>query len=232
VTGSNAAAVSALDRELAAAGLNLRGCLAAARYDALVPAAWSSQALLPAAKTALVLAAGGRGFFAAFAASPEADRGDDPLDAFTFRVVSAAAEAVDGRAVFAFEQRGGLFADFVELARAAGLGAGSRLGLLLHPVYGPWMSIRAIVLTRLDLPPSPALVDFEPCPSCAAPCARACPGGAPRAEGFDVPACIATRRITPGCGNRCEARRACVVGPEHRYAEGAEAHHMRSLPGP
>lgn len=225
------AAIAKFERELRAAGLNLPACLAAARYDALVPSAWSSQRLMPAARSVFVLAAGGRDFFGAFSASAEAAGTDDPLDAFTHRVVTAAAEAVDGRALFAFEQRGGEFADFVALGREAGLGADSRLGLLLHPVYGPWMSIRAAVLTRLEAPASPARVDFDPCPNCSAPCSAACPGAAPRPTGFDIPSCLETRKITPGCGNRCDARRACVVGPEHCYLDAAEAHHMRSLPG-
>jgi hypothetical protein len=229
VTGSPAAAC---DRVLDAAGLNVRGCLAVARYDALVPAEWASNALAPEAKSVLVLAAGGRAFFGAFAASPEATREADPIDAFTTRVVRAAATAIDGHAAFAFERRGGGFADFVALARAAGLGAPSRLGLLLHPVYGPWMSIRAVVLTPWDLAPTAVPVDFDPCPGCAAPCLTACPGDAPRPEGFDVDRCAATRRIAPGCRNRCDARRACVVGPEHRYSDAAESHHMGSLPRP
>jgi len=224
-------AIAAFEGELRSAGLNLPARLTAVDYDALVPPAWSSRALLPDAVSAFVLAAGGRDFFTAFAASAEAAKADDPVDAFTRRVVSAAAEAVDGHPLFAFERRGGEFADFVRLGRAAGLGAPSRLGLLLHPIYGPWMSIRAVVLTRLPAPPGPESADFDPCTRCAAPCEAACPGAAPGPAGFDVPGCVATRRVTPGCRERCDARRACVVGPEHRYLDAGEAHHMRSLPG-
>lgn len=223
------AALGAAAAELSAAGLNLRGCLSIERYDALVPAAWRARKLLPAARSALVLAAGGRALFEAFGASPEAGRARDPLDAYTRRVAEAAAEAVAGRAVFAFERRARSFADFVALARAAGLGAPSRLGLLLHPEFGPWMSIRAVLLTPLALPAGEPLADFDPCPGCAAPCARACRGGAFDGGPFDVARCAATRSQEPACRLRCDARRTCVIGPQHGYVEAAEAHHMRAL---
>lgn len=219
--------------ELGAAGLNLLGCLSRSRYDALVPSGWQAERLLPAARSVLVVASGGRALFAAFRTSPEARRERDPLDAYTRRVVAAAAEGLAGpwRALFAFERRGGCFADFVALGRAAGLGAGSRLGLLLHPVYGPWLSIRALVLTPRELPETPPLADFAPCRGCPAPCAAACPGGAVAPAGFDVDTCSATRRREPACLTRCAARRACILGPQHAYAPGAEAHHMRALAG-
>jgi hypothetical protein len=231
VSGSAETVFGAAESELAAAGLNLHGRLAVARYDACVPPAWRASALAPAARTAVVVAAGGRALFAAFAAAPEAQRPVDPLDAYTRRVVEAAARRIDAHAVFAWERFGGVTADFVALGRAAGLGAASRLGLLLHPVYGPWMSLRAVLLTPLRLSDTPPPGDFDPCPGCAAPCAEACPGAAPTPDGFDVARCAATRRERPACRDRCDARRACVIGPEHAYAAAAEAHHMRSLGG-
>ena len=225
-------ALTAVTPVLAAAGLNLRGCLRVERYDALVPPAWRAQSLLPPARSALVLAAGGRGFFEAFRASPEARFFSDPLDAYTRRQAEAVADRLAGRALFAFERMDGSYADFVALGRAGGLGAPSRLGLLLHPEYGPWMSIRAVVLTRCELAETHPLSSFDPCRGCAAPCARACRGQAFAGEGFDVARCAATRRREAGCRRRCDARRACIIGTGNRYAEAAEAHHMGELPGP
>ncbi len=216
---------------LQAEGLNLLGCLGRARYDALVPRAWQAAQVLPAARSVLVVASGGRALFEAFRAAPESRLARDPLDAYTRRVVEAAAErlARPTRALFAFERRGGAFADFVALGRAAGLGSPSRLGLLLHPVYGPWLSIRALLLTARELPETPERAGFDPCRGCPAPCADACPGRAVGPARFDANACAATRRREPGCRARCAARRACVVGPEHAYAPAAEAHHMLAL---
>ena len=66
-------------------------------------------------------------------------------------------------------------------------------------------------------------LDF--CLGCVA-CTSACPVGAPKASGFDRVACRSNRETQPRCRTRCDARRACVVGPEHAYDEQGEAHHM------
>jgi hypothetical protein len=217
--------------------MNVRGVLDAARWDALVPPAWQTRALLPGARSAWLLASGGRALFEALRRAPESALACDPLDAYTRRVAQETAATLreaGGRALplLACERRDGVFADFVALGRAAGLGAPSRLGLLLHPEYGPWLSIRAVVLTDLALEATPERVGFDPCAGCPAPCRTACPSGAPgvpqRALRFDVDACRRGRAQQAGCRLRCAARHACVLGGEHAYAAEAEAHHMRS----
>ena len=223
------------DTEVAldAAGLNLRGALSAARYDALVPGAWRTAALLPDARTALVVGSGGRALWTALRAAPEFAAGSDPVDTYTARVVGALARDLSGAGhpscgLYPLEQRGGAWADFVTLAREAGLGASSRLGMLIHPIYGPWLSIRAVLLTAAECPRGAPIGGFDPCSECAAPCAEACPGGAVWPEGISARLCYETQRTEPACALRCNARRACVVGPEHAYAVEAEAHHMGS----
>jgi len=173
-----------------------------------VPDAWRSGALCPGARIAIVVASGGRSLWDAFARAPEFASAVDPLDAYTRRVVEAAAAELEpeNAALFAFEQRGGAYADFVELGRLAGLGAPSRLRLLLHPLYGPWLSLRAIVLTRREWQTGPgAPLAYDPCRDCPAPCEVAGPDFTAR-------------------------RRACVVGPEHTYAEAALEHHRHHAP--
>jgi epoxyqueuosine reductase QueG len=179
-----------------------------------------------------VVGSGGRALWDAFERAPEVALASDPLDAYTRRVTEAAARELapaHAHALFSFEQRAGVYADFVALGRLAGLGAPSRLGLLLHPVYGPWVSLRAVVLTTASwVPDSPQLQGqpFDPCRDCPAPCAAICPGAAVAASGFDVARCGATRAALPDCRSSCASRRACVVGPEHAYSEAALAHHM------
>ncbi len=226
---------------LDAAGFNLVGSLTIPRYDSLVSEAWRGAWKGAPARSALVVASGGRALFSAFAASPESTLPGDPLDAYTRRVVDRAADRLGGaaRAIYAFEKRGGVYADFVALAEASGLGAPSRLGLLLHPKFGPWLSIRAILFAETEFPETPPRSDFAPCTGCPAPCATACHGRAVSAgsAAFDVSACRVTRASHAfqggpdrPCALRCDARRACVVGPDHAYTPTAEAHHMRSTP--
>jgi hypothetical protein len=218
---------------LAEAGLNLHGVLDPTDYDALVPPAWRSAATLDGARSVLVLASGGRAIFERFRASAEADLPNDPLDAFTRRVVEAAALRIahagaGARPLFYYERHGGGFADFVALGRACGLGVESRLRILLHPRFGPWLAIRAVLLTDRVIEPTPPFRDFAPCEGCPAPCAGACRGSALAQGSLATSLCLETRRRDPACELRCDARRACVVGPEHAYARDAEAHHMRA----
>jgi epoxyqueuosine reductase QueG len=128
------------------------------------------------------------------------------------------------------DTRDGQHVDLIALARGAGLGAASRLGLLLHPEYGPWLSLRALVLTEKPPPESPPRRDFSPCEGCSAPCTDACPVDAPRAlpAGFDISACTNRRALGGSCQLHCAARRACIFGSEHAYDLDTEERHMRA----
>jgi len=224
-------ALCGLQRALAPAGLTRLGVLAAADYDARVPAAWSTARCLPGARSAVVLAGTGRDLERALAAAAQPLDAEHPVDRFTRRAVLGALSALEppgiARAAFYWERRGGRFADFVALARAAGLGTPGRLGLLMHPEAGPWLAIRAVVLTRVCLAPTPPPAPFDPCRDCPAPCARACPAGALASGRLDPRGC-GVHRGRGGCAERCDARRACPQGAEHAPGAGLEALHMRA----
>ena len=228
-----------LPEELGRAGFNAFGVLTAERYDVLVPAAWRCEALLPRAVSALVLATGGPACFGAFeraraSGDPRFESGaSDPLDAFVReRLGQAAAQwsaaGFETRCLAPGERRGEppAFADFVALGRACGLGTPSRLGLLLHPQFGPWMAIRGLMLATRPLSPSSPIEGGGPCQGCPAPCTAACPVAAPGASGFDALRCRSEQSRGGACRSRCAARHACIVGQEHAYSADAEAHHM------
>lgn len=227
-----------LDRSLDASGLNLAAVLSRERYDAIVPAAWQSRALLPGAVSVFVICSGGASFhWAARRARPVSQH---PLDDFCEALVRRAASGLEGagyatRAVFYWQRRGandlesGQFADFVGLARAAGLGATSQLGLLLHARFGPWFAIRALLLSECPAPESARTDDaFDPCPSCSAPCIAACRGRAVSREKFSSERCAQTRKESAECAQRCDARLACPLGADYRYDRHALSHHMTS----
>ncbi len=220
-----------LSPELEHRGFDVAGALLVETYDAMVPDAWRSVRLLPGARRVWLLGCGGRAFGDALRRSTRHLAQADPVQSYS---ESAVAEEVarqsragrGARAAFAWEQRGGRFADFLALGRRAGLGVSSRLGLLLHPVYGPWWALRAIVLTETEGPLTGALDGFDPCGDCPAPCSAACPARAPGPAGFDVGACARHRAGTGGCAERCDARRACPVGADHAYARDLERRHQ------
>lgn len=187
-----------------------------------MPPAWRHERTWVPARSALLLASPGDRHFERFRAW-----GGPSLDEYTRGLAVALAHELGGRAFLYCDAQDGAFADFVALGEAAGLGARSRLGLLLHPVWGPWWALRALLLVPEPLPATGPLAGFEPCTGCPAPCTAACPVAAPGPGGFDVGACGAHRR-TGACASACDARRACPVGAEHAYGPAAEAWHQRA----
>jgi hypothetical protein len=187
----------------------------------------------PGARAVLVVGSGGRLLWERFRAAPEGqgqlDPDGDPLDTYTARLLAEAAALAGHGARWGLysEQREGAFAPLGRLAQLAGLGAPSRLGLLVHPRYGPWLALRGLLYLPHRVEPARP-EPFDPCNGCPAPCTVACRGGAVGPAGLDLAACLATRRALPACAHDCDARLACVVGREHAYTVEQRAHHARA----
>jgi hypothetical protein len=213
---------------LADAGLTLTGTLPIAEYDALVPPPWHSARLALGASAALVVGNAGRRLWERFVASPERALTRDPLDAYTRRVLAESARLSNPPATIGFyaDRRDGVYLPLVALARRAGFGSPGRVGVLIHPVYGPWIGIRAVVLLTENAPFHEP-VPYAPCDGCPAPCERACHGAVVGVSGVDVAACYQVRLTHPACASACDARSACIVGPEHAYSAEQTAHHSR-----
>ena len=208
---------------LAAGGFTLDAPLTAGDYDALVPEPWRCASVFPGTRNVLVVANAGRTLWPLFLASPESRLEHDPLDGYTRRVFAEASGDDAGFALY-MDRRDEHYLPLVPLAQRAGLGTPGRVGVLLHPVYGPWMSLRGVVFTSECIEP-PAVESFDPCTGCPAPCQSACHGRVIAKDGVDVDGCYRTRLTNPECALRCDARRACVVGPEHAFSPEQEAHH-------
>ena len=190
----------------------------------------SLAALLPGARSGLVIGDGGPEFFARFRA-----RGDstlpDPLDAYTRAVVPAALERALGPRAAPFAVRFPFSSEppllpMQSLGRAAGLPPPGPLALQIHPRFGPWWAYRAFAVLALDLPEETGLP--SPCAGCPAPCVPACPGGAVDPAGFHLDRCSTRRRADPACHESCAARLSCPVGQAERYPEAQLAFHMRA----
>jgi epoxyqueuosine reductase len=193
----------------------------------------SLAALLPGAAAGLVIADGGPTFYQRFRARAGAagDQADDPLDRHTTVVVPAAiARALAGGpddvpfvVTYPFlATRPPL--PIQRLGEAAGLPPAGPLGLQVHPGFGPWWAYRAFAVFAAPLPAEPPLPPV--CPGCPAPCIGACRDDAVTAGGLAVGRCAAHRAADPGCHFTCDARVACIAGPEHRYPEHQLRFHM------
>ena len=228
-------------RDLAAPyGFNLAAAMPASRYAATGEAAAASvRAIHPRARSLIVLGNGGGGLWRALGAHATAHPGwwqrQHPLDDFTREVVermllpALTGGGFEAAAAFPFLDVPVSF-NFVELARLAGLGGPSILGMLVHPTYGPWIAFRAVILLDADLDEPGAAAGFDPCPRCVVrSCIPACPVGAvSSATRWDADRCVTHRvEVEADCAPRCHARVGCVVGPEHRYPDDELAHHQQ-----
>jgi hypothetical protein len=232
---SNRGILDELGAVLSPYGLDLIGAASVERYDASVPAAHALRRMAPDAVTAIVIGNGGGAFWEAYRrfcqAHAEHERLADPLDAFTRIVIDDAAAQIGmkspARVVYPFEFSKAPVS-FMQLAECAGLGRRSLVGVLVHPVYGPWMALRAAILVPfLVTAPRPA-EGFDPCPTCIErACMPACPAQAVGDAGWDIPRCAAHRQRDDGCESRCHARFDCVIGRAHRYPSEALAFHQQ-----
>lgn len=205
--------MDALRRALAEHGLNAQ---------AVGPGeAWRE--LLPGCRSVVVFGSGGPLLWERFLDWLREDprrlsEQDDPLDHFVEQLVGRLDPSPQGRRwVFAaagFEPR----VPFQKLAAQANLAWDSRLFLLLHPDFGPWLGLRAACLTTQEIPAS-ADLGPSPCASCPSPCITACPGHAVGDSGFKWPLCALHRARSSDCSSGCLSRQACPVGGEHRYSE-------------
>lgn len=246
--------LDAFQRSVLPAGLNLLAVAAVSDWDAVALPSRRSSALQPGARSILVVANGGGALWTALlaelAARPTSlTEEPHPLDAFVRRTIATADPALGAgpRRWFWASAEADLHIDFRLLAGLAGLGAQSRLGLLLHPAYGPWIGLRAACFLEAAAddtttfgayarrPGAPAAEEpsalAAPCRACPAPCARACPGEAFPDGRWNVDRCVDFHRESPRCASTCEARLACPEGAAHRYSATQLRYHSNRLEG-
>ena len=225
--------LSEVQRRAADAGLNLFGLVDADRFDAAQTKERRVRTLAPNCGTVLVIGSGGRRLWQQFARASESAgcHAACNVDRYALDVVRTVDGILDRARIGARTVPAGCSTrlPFAQLAEAAGLGTVSPVtGLLLHPEYGPWVRIRAVVLA--DGRPFGPIADasisshFHPCCGCSRPCVAACPVGVHDGGGSpDLQRC-AEHRDEGNCETYCQSRSACPIGSEHRDAAGEYAH--------
>ena len=108
---------------------------------------------------------------------------------------------------------------FLTLAHVSGLGYRSAGNLCVHPVYGPWIGLRAVVVMDTPGPPGSSLA--PPCDHCQAGCQRKLEEAL---STFDS--------VLPDHAELAKnwrlflaVRDACPIGREHRYGEQQILYH-------
>jgi len=187
--------------------------------------------LLPRCRSIIIFASGGSALWDAFV--EDLRRHPDhlwdsphPLDDFIKRHIAMADPAPpSSRRWIRCAAEPEAFLDFRPLAVQSSLGWKSRLGLLLHPVFGPWIGLRAACLTSEALPPDAPLPERSPCDGCPAPCKTACPANALSSGSMDVRRCAAFHLESTHCSERCDARLSCPQGVAFRYSALEQHYH-------
>jgi hypothetical protein len=134
----------------------------------------------------------------------------DPLDRYTERTVTAAFPGAHIR--FAHLAYDGAYLPMQQLAVAVGLAALGPHHLLVHPTYGPWFALRAVVVTTGEPPPA--------CAPIAQPCS--CDG---RCE-----AAFEAARSTTSARAWLAVRDACAIRAWRYTDEQIHYHYSRAFP--
>ena len=203
-------------------GLGHVGVLPVSTYNETAPSSLSGAVLAPAAQSVLVFASTGSRLWDSFVEEirkrPETlTASQHPLDDFVQRSVHEACAdlCLSGHSVFFADQQAPVHLDFRSLAVAAGIGSASRLGLVIHPKYGPWMGLRAAIFVQEEFLATDAIEDV--CAGCPAPCIAACPGDAMTTGQWEVGACVEFHQQSEQCSRSCHSRNECIVGADARY---------------
>lgn len=237
--------LAAFTDALLPSGLNLVGVASTRAWNASMGPQRTTEALFPAARSILVVGNGGPTMWRAFVRDLDADprhltEEANPLDAFARRTILGADTALGpaARRWFWAAADADTHVDFRVLANLAGFGRASRLGLLLHDTFGPWVGLRAACFIDADLPgthePETSLA-AEPtlarqCLGCSA-CVAACPGSAFPGDRWAVDVCSTYHHLSTRCASTCHARDACPVGADQRYDEAEITYHSNRALG-
>lgn len=162
----------------------------------------------------------------------------DPFDRFCRAEIALVLEDTEHRFVFPLADK---TPDLLTWLTVFELPVGSPVLQGIHPHYGSWWAVRALValkttheigvktLPATTLRPREAgrlALDKSPCTSCPAPCVAACPGHAVQRKGWQAQACMTQRLLEDSpCAFDCPARVACPVGIEYHYPTEIRAYH-------
>jgi methylmalonic aciduria homocystinuria type C protein len=196
-------------------------------------------------------------FLEAVAATPQLAASEHPLDDYVASVIARALEPAPTRHVVHFSHRRSPRVIAIQrIADAAGLAELGPAHLSVHPVHGPWIGLRAVIVFDLDFGVGEAPPPVSHCAGCAKPCVAALDralaltsetenyGLAPAAEAQSQPPTGAPS-FTPNAAEpspELEAtigahklawlaiRDACPVGQASRYGSAQIAYHYGKFP--
>lgn len=211
--------IARISAKLADAGLDLVQPLNAAWYDAAVAPEYRLPAPGGRSDRLALAVASSRAFWEPFVARLRAEPArldrPDPIDDYVADVVRAALDdlPVEHAVRFSFDPPPRRVA-MQRLADVSGLAPLTAAMLCVHPVYGPWIALRAAIV--LDLPGPPGRAPIPAAPACT--CSELCAPALARAQAASA-AVIDGDPVAPTWPLWLAVRDACPVGREHRYPD-------------
>ncbi len=147
-----------------------------------------------------------------------------PIDAFCCdtwqRIMTTEHPNVDYQILYPRHQKPLLHFDLQALGKLAGWHHETPFKVGINPTYGSWFAYRLLIIADSNFTLSPKVSTDHPCDSCVdKPCVSACPVNALTDTGnYDWKKCFSYREQPESvCSDRCLARMACPVAPEHQY---------------
>lgn len=155
----------------------------------------------------------------------------DPLDAYTEWCFAEAEREWPGvRSFFSH----GAVRPRLPVQKIADLSGGLPLGpahLNLHPLYGPWIALRGVLVVPSEPPPPASDPAKSPCLGCSAPCRTALTEALADHPTEPWPEFAHLSLTRGGLSARAQAflrvRGVCPVGREHRYSDEQIFYHYR-----
>jgi len=168
------------------------------------------------------LLASSRGFWAPFIAARRADpalrAAAHPVERYVERVCAELAALLPVRATVRFAHDGGpRLVAMQQLAEVSGLAALSPSHLSVHPRFGPWIALRAVIVCDADGPSG-----APPAVASACDCAANCMPALERAMAAGEASC---EGVAEAWRQWVAVREACPVGREHRYSDAQIRYH-------
>ena len=206
-------------------GLVVRGGFTPVAEDAVPPLDGGKSA-----NTLLLFGNAGSSIWQSFSTSAEYLDGEaDPLNRWSMRIGNMLATEWEGNALFPFG--GPPYQPFLKWAKKSEGIASSKLGMLIHPVYGLWHAYRFAVALPVPIAITPeGNAGNHACDACAKqPCLRGCPVNAFDGTQYDVEACYKYLVSNPDSAcqrSGCAARKACPEGTGYAYQPAHAAFHM------
>ena len=187
--------------------------------------------LLPSCTSAVVFANGGRalwdGFLKDIHQNPEHLQDyEHPFDEYVHRIIhNADPSPSSDRRWIRCAANEAEFLDFRALAYNAKIGTPSLMGMVIHPEYGLWMGMRAVLLTTVNLPIS-TVEPTSPCSSCTdKPCISTCPAHAVSTSGWNIQRCAEFHQEQTQCADSCISRLSCPIGIAHKHSPLQHRYH-------